>query len=143
MGWPYWGSYWGPGWAYGWDPWWHDPYWYAPWPSYNYYYDYPDVGYNDPPSYQPDALSDYDSSSSYLITPTLDPEALHFNVSDDADLDNNGREQNAQPAQPDAAPNTPAPTTAPQPAPGLSAHNLRQATGVVWLGYLSESGPTV
>jgi hypothetical protein len=64
-------------------------------------------------------LSDYDSSSSYLITPTLDPEALHFNVSDDVGLDNNGPEQNAQPAQPEATPNTPAPTTAPQPQPRL------------------------
>ncbi|MBZ5650999.1 MAG: hypothetical protein LAO18_10995 [Acidobacteriia bacterium] len=119
VGWPYWGSYWGPGWAYGWDPWWYDPYWYAPWPSYNYYQAYPDIGYNSPPSYEPDALSDYDSSSSYLITPTLDPEALHFNVSDDVGLDNNGPEQNAQPAQPEATPNTPAPTTAPQPQPRL------------------------
>ena len=86
-GWPYWGSYWGPAWAFGWDPWWYDPYWYSPSPSYNYYQAYPDVGYNDAPSYEPDALSDYDSSSSYLITPTLNPEALHFNVSDDAGLD--------------------------------------------------------
>ena len=83
MGWPYWGSYWGPGWAFGWDPWWYNPYWYSPWPSYNYYQDYPDIGYNNPPSYAPDALSDYDSSTSYLITPTLDPQALHFNVNVD------------------------------------------------------------
>ena len=73
VGWPYWGSYWGPGWAFGWDPWWYNPYWYSPWPSYNYYQDYPDIGYDNRPSYAPDALSDYDSSSSYLITPTLDP----------------------------------------------------------------------
>ena len=46
VGWPYWGSYWGPGWAFGWDPWWYNPYWYSPWPSYNYYQDYPDIGYN-------------------------------------------------------------------------------------------------
>jgi len=83
VGWPYWGSYWGPGWAFGWDPWWYNPYWYSPWPSYNYYQDYPDIGYNNPPSYAPDALSDYDSSTSYLITPTLDPQALHFNVNVD------------------------------------------------------------
>jgi hypothetical protein len=64
-------------------PWWYNPYWYSPWPSYNYYQDYPDIGYNNPPSYAPDALSDYDSSTSYLITPTLDPQALHFNVNVD------------------------------------------------------------
>ena len=72
------------------DPWWYDPYGYAPGPSYNYYQGYPDTGYNNPPSYGPDPLSDYDSGSSYLITPTLDPEALHFNVNDDAGLDDNG-----------------------------------------------------
>ena len=42
------------------DPWWYNPYWYTPWPSYNYYQDYPDIGYNNPPAYAPDALSDYD-----------------------------------------------------------------------------------
>jgi len=114
VGWPYWGSYWGPGWAFGWDPWWYNPYWYSPWPSYNYYQDYPDIGYNNPPSYAPDALSDYDSSSSYLITPTLNPEALHFNVNGNAEQDDNGSDQTA-PAQPEAAPSPRAPATTAQP----------------------------
>ncbi len=115
VGWPYWGSYWGPGWAFGWDPWWYNPYWYSPWPSYNYYQNYPDIGYNNPPSDAPDALSDYDSSSSYLITPTLDPEALHFNVNGNAGLDDNGSDQTSQPAQPEAAPGLRAPATTAQP----------------------------
>jgi hypothetical protein len=79
VGWPYWGSYWSPGWAYGWDPWWYNPYWYAPWPSYNYY-QYPDIGYNNAPPYDPDVSNDYDSRASYSIAPNLDPSALHFNV---------------------------------------------------------------
>ena len=111
VGWPYWGSYWEPGWAYGWDPWWYNPYWYSPWPSYNYYQDDPDIGYNNPPSYAPDALSDYDSTSSYLITPTLDPEALHFNVNGDTGPDDHGSNQNTEPAQPESAPSPRAPAT--------------------------------
>ena len=53
--------------------------------------------------------------SSYLITPTLDPEALHFNVNGDAGLDDNGSDQNPQPAQPEAAPSPRAPATTTQP----------------------------
>jgi hypothetical protein len=111
VGWPYWGSYWGPGWALGWDPWWYNPYWYAPWPSYNYYRDYPDRVYNNPPPYNPDASYDYDSRASYLITPSLDPEALHFNFKGGAGLGDSGSDQNSQPPQPEAAPDGPAPAS--------------------------------
>ncbi|MGH9545123.1 MAG: hypothetical protein ACRD23_07890 [Terriglobales bacterium] len=90
VGWPYWGSYWGPGWAFGWDPWWYDPYWYSPWPLYNYYQAYPDSVYDNPQPYDPDASYDYDSPSSYFITPSFDPGALHFDVSSGAGLVLNG-----------------------------------------------------
>ena len=57
------------------DPWWYNPYWYAP--SYSYYpYD---TGYNNAP-YDPYDANDYDSRASYSIAPRLDAAALHFDV---------------------------------------------------------------
>jgi len=109
MGWPYWGSYWGPGWAFGWDPWWYNPYWYAPWPSYNYYRGYPDGAYNNAPPYDPNASYDDDSRSSYVITPTPDPAALHFDLKGGAGQGDNSSDQNGQPPQPEVVPNGPAP----------------------------------
>jgi hypothetical protein len=54
FGWPFWGPYWGP---YAWAPYYpyygYDPYWYSPYPAYNYY---PDDSYNwstNPPPYRP------------------------------------------------------------------------------------------
>jgi hypothetical protein len=76
VGWPYWG----PGWAFGWDPWLYNPYIYSPWPSYNYYQSYPDTGYNNAPSYDPNPSYDDASRADYSITPTMDPAALHFNI---------------------------------------------------------------
>jgi hypothetical protein len=35
FGWPWWGGSWGL-----WNPWWYDPFWYAPSPAYSYYPDY-------------------------------------------------------------------------------------------------------
>src|SRR5579859_3933982 len=52
VGWPYWGAY--------WDPWWYTPYWYSPWPA--YYYPGYDFWADNPPPYNPDSWSDYDSS---------------------------------------------------------------------------------
>jgi hypothetical protein len=115
VGWPYWGSYWGPGWALGWDPWWYNPFWYAPWPSYNYYQNYPDSAYENAPPYDRDVSYDYDSPARYLITPTLDPEALHFNLKDGAAQGDSDPDQNGQPPQPEGAPNGPTPATPAQP----------------------------
>jgi hypothetical protein len=110
LGWPYWGGYWGSGWAYGWNPWWYDPYWYAPGPSY-IYQSYPDTGYVNRPPYDPDASydDDYDSSASYSITPRLNTGALRFNLEDGVDPGDNGSDQNRQPAHPEAVPNGTAP----------------------------------
>jgi hypothetical protein len=62
--------------------------------------------YNNPPPYDSNASYDYEPSS-YSITPSLDPEALHLKLDGAASLDDGGSDQNAQPAQPEAAPNSP------------------------------------
>jgi len=111
FGWPYWGFGWGLGWA----PWWYNPYWYAPWPAYGYpyYSDYWYDSYNNPP-YRLDSPSDYDSQGSSLIAPSLN--------SDDGNLNlNRSTVQNGPAAQPEAAPNSPAPAI--QPEPSLSSES--------------------
>jgi len=117
FGWPYWGFGWGLGWA----PWWYNPYWYAPWPAYGYPY-YSDYWYDwsdDPPPYRPDSSPnssyDPDSQGSSLITPSLNYDDDHFNLNSGASLDNSGSVQNVRTPQPEAAPNSPAPATPPQP----------------------------
>ena len=62
--------------------------------------------YNNRPPYDSNTSYDYEPSS-YSITPSLDPEALHLNLDGAASLDDSGSEQNAQPARPEAAPNNP------------------------------------
>ncbi|HKN70778.1 MAG TPA: hypothetical protein VJX30_07110, partial [Terriglobales bacterium] len=95
FGWPYWGFGWGLGWA----PWWYNPYWYAPWPAYGYPY-YSDYGYDwsDNPPYRMDPSED------------LSPNAYDY------DLPGGSVSTSSSTTQPEAAPNSPAPATQPQPS---------------------------
>src|SRR6266849_2345495 len=65
--------------------------------------------YNNAPPYDPNASYDDDSRASYVITPTPDPAALHFDLKGGAGQGDNSSDQNGQPPQPEVVPNGPAP----------------------------------
>jgi hypothetical protein len=131
VGWPYWGFYWGPAWAFGWNPWWYGPYWYGAWPAYSYYPDYSYDWSDNPPPYRPDSSpnSSHDRDPSASVTPpnsdhSTNPSSNYddnrFNLNPGSSPGNNGSVQDGQTPQPEAAPNSPAPTVQSPGTPGLA-----------------------
>src|ERR1017187_6014592 len=90
LGWPYWG-----GWDLGWNPWWYDPFWYAPRPAYSYYPDY-SWDYDNDPSYDPPYRDDH-----------------HAKPNSGAKQEGGGAVQNGQTPQLEVAPDNAAPVAQP------------------------------
>jgi hypothetical protein len=87
FGWPWWGGSWGL-----WNPWWYDPFWYAPWPAYSYY---------------PDYSWDYDGYDPSYDPPYRDDHRAKPNSG--TKQDDGGSVQNGQTPQPQGAPDSAAP----------------------------------
>jgi hypothetical protein len=109
----------------------YGPYWYGAWPAYSYYPNYSYDWSDNPPPYRPNSspnsYNDRDPSAS-LNPPNSDHSSNyssdyddnHFNLNPDSSPANNGSVEDGQTPQPEAAPNSPAPTAQSPDTPGLA-----------------------
>src|SRR6266404_2034918 len=103
------------------------------WPvaAYSYYPDYSYDWSDDPPPYRPDSSpnSSHDRDPSASVSPpnsdhtsnhSSNYDDNHFNLNPGSSTGNNGSVQDGQTPQPEAAPNSPAPTPQSPGTPGLA-----------------------